>query len=280
MKIDCITYSHGRERRLLSKTNRDNRKCQFCSYYRQQTKFAKVMFLHVSVCHSVHGERGWCLLPGAGCASVPRPPGHDTPYPNPGRHPPGTRHPHSPGTSHAPPGAGACSDRHPLGPDTPLPGQAPPWDQTPPWAGTPPDHTPHRTRHPPPMFFFIIFPHWEADSSIWSTGGWYAYYWNAFLFYSYFFSQESLDANGLFPLPESDSDSDLDLDFCTMQKFFHLLRFRLWSTDWNIVKLGGKSVPGIEICPQIGYSNHSGKGIRIWIGVQVHAVEKLLHSTM
>ena len=34
------------------------------SYYRPQTKFAKVMFLHLSVSHSVHG--GGCPGPGPG----------------------------------------------------------------------------------------------------------------------------------------------------------------------------------------------------------------------
>ena len=35
-----------------------------CHIYRPQTKFAKVMFLHVSVSHSVHG--GACVVTGLG----------------------------------------------------------------------------------------------------------------------------------------------------------------------------------------------------------------------
>ena len=70
----------------------------FC-YYRPQTKFAKVMFLHLSVSHSVH--RG---VPGQ-----VHPPGRYTPY---GQvHPSGQAHPQ----------AGTPPDRYP-----PTPGRYPP----------------------------------------------------------------------------------------------------------------------------------------------------------
>ena len=35
-------------------------------FYRPQTKFAKVMFLHLSVSHSVQGGGGGCLGPHPG----------------------------------------------------------------------------------------------------------------------------------------------------------------------------------------------------------------------
>ena len=38
---------------------------QYCHFYRPQTKFAKVMFLHLSVSHSVHG--GACVVVGGMC---------------------------------------------------------------------------------------------------------------------------------------------------------------------------------------------------------------------
>ena len=56
----------------------------------------------------------------------------------------------------------------------------------PPWTRHPPEQTPPppppRTRHPP----WVHTP-WEADSSIQSTSGRYASYWNAFLFYRWKF---------------------------------------------------------------------------------------------
>ena len=72
----------------------------------------------------------------------------DTTTTTPGTRPPRSRHP--PGT------------RHPPKPDPP--------EQTP--------HTPG-SRHPPRA---DTTPPWEADSSIRSTSGRYASYWNAFLF--------------------------------------------------------------------------------------------------
>ena len=100
------------------------------------------------VCHSVH--RGGSASMHAG---IPPPPGSDTTTP-PRIRPPWIRH-------HQPP------------------------DQTPPQIRPPrirhhhpPDQTPPRTRQTPP----IRHPPWEADSSIRSTSGRYASYWNAFLF--------------------------------------------------------------------------------------------------
>ena len=65
--------------------------------------------------------------------------------------------------------------------DPPGPGRHPPGTrQTPPdQADTPPDQTPPRTRQPPPGPG--RHPPREADSSIRSTSGRYASYWNAFL---------------------------------------------------------------------------------------------------
>ena len=39
-------------------------------YYRPQTKFAKVMFLHLSVSHSVHRGGGACVVAGGACVVV------------------------------------------------------------------------------------------------------------------------------------------------------------------------------------------------------------------
>ena len=72
---------------------------------------AKVIFLHLSVIHSVHRGEGVCL---SACWDT-NPPGADTPLP---------------------PGA-----------DTPLE-QTPPDQTSPPDQQTPPDQTPPRTRHP------------------------------------------------------------------------------------------------------------------------------------
>ena len=113
---------------------------------------AKVIFLHLSVIHSVHrGGLPQCML-GYHPPDQAEPPGADTPQ---SRHPPRSR---APQTRQTPPGA-----------DTP------PWEQTPPGPG----------RHPPgpgrP-------PHRVADSSIRSMSGRYASYWNAFLYYNNFVS--------------------------------------------------------------------------------------------
>ena len=84
------------------------------TYYRPQTKFAKFMFLHVSVILSTVRVGGLpqCML------------GY-----------------HTPQDQAAPPGPGTPWEQTPRG-QTPL-DQAPPWDQTPPWT------RPSQTRHPP-----------------------------------------------------------------------------------------------------------------------------------
>ena len=113
----------------------------FGSYiYRPQTKFAKVMFLHLSVILFTGGGLPQCMLGYH--------PPEQTPHPR-SRHPPGTRHPPPPpGTRHPPPPPGTRhppepgtppGTRHPPGPGTPPREQKPPWEQTPPG-----------TRHPPP----------------------------------------------------------------------------------------------------------------------------------
>ena len=103
---------------------------------------AKVIFLHLlSFCSQ--GGGGFCL--SACWDTTPSPPGAGTPL---DQTSPQTRHPP---WEQTPPGPGT----HPPGPGTP------PQEQTPP-----------QTRHPSPP---------EADSSIRSTSGRYASYWNAFL---------------------------------------------------------------------------------------------------
>ena len=107
------------------------------------------MFLQASV----------ILLTG-GCLQTPpkqTPPGADTPLEQifPRADSPHSRHP---------PGADTPQEQTPRA-DTPW-SRHPPWEQTPPRAEPPPEQT-----HPQ-----------EADSSIWSTSGRYASYWNAFLF--------------------------------------------------------------------------------------------------
>ena len=70
--------------------------------YRPQTKFAKVMFLHVSVILSTGGGLPQCMLGYH--------PPEQTPPPRPGTHPlradtPWTRHPPPSGADTSPPGA-------------------------------------------------------------------------------------------------------------------------------------------------------------------------------
>ena len=118
---------------------------------------AKVIFLHLPVIHSVHRGVGVCL--SAFWDTTP-PPGPARP------HPPGTRQT-PPGTRQTPPGPG----RHPPDQaDTPQDQVDTSRDQ----ADTPPDQadSPPRDQADPR----------EADSSIRSTSGRYASYWNAFLF--------------------------------------------------------------------------------------------------
>ena len=121
----------------------------FISNYRPQTKFAKVMFLHVSVILSTGGRGNtWAGTPSR-TRYTPRP---GTPlrtrYTLPG-----------PGTP-PPPRTGTPRDRvHPL---HPRPG-TPPWTRYTPWPV-----------HPSPRSSAC----WEIRA----TSGRYASYWNAFLF--------------------------------------------------------------------------------------------------
>ena len=121
-------------------------------------------------------------------AGIPHPPGADTPLE---QTPPEQTSPQEqiPPWEQTPP----IDQTHNLGADTPQSSQPPPLpradtpqEQTPPRADTPPGsrHPPDQTpppgsRHPPPR---------EADSSIRSTSGRYASYWNAFLFCTTFLS--------------------------------------------------------------------------------------------
>ena len=115
------------------------------------------MFLQVCVCPRREGvclSACWDAIPPPRTRQKPPPGTRETPL-GPGRHPPGPGR-HTPrGTGrHTPPGPG----RHPPGP-----GRSP-RDQA---------DTPQDQGDPPPR---------EADSSIQSTSGRYASYWNAFLF--------------------------------------------------------------------------------------------------
>ena len=122
------------------------------NYYRPQRSCGQGN-IFTPVCHSVHGGGGFCLN---ACWDT-NPPGPDPPRPG-THHRPGADTPQS----RPPPGTRSPPDLHT---HTPPPSRSPP-EQTPP--GTPPG-----SRHPPPG---------EADSSIRSTSGRYASYWNAFLF--------------------------------------------------------------------------------------------------
>ena len=126
-------------------------------HYRPQRSCGQAN-IFTPVCHSVH--RGGSASVHAG---IPPPP-----PPGPGRPP-----------------LDQADTPHPPGPGRP------PWTrQTPPWTRqTRPPQTRHPpwTRHPPPP---DQAPPPEADSSIRSTSGRYASYWNAFLFL--FFSNSSI----------------------------------------------------------------------------------------
>ena len=129
-------------------------------YYRPQRSCGQGN-VFTGVCLSTGG------VPASVHAGIPYPPG-------PGRPPLGTRQtPHyqadPPGPGRHPPGPG----RHPQTRQTPLGPGRPPQNQadTPPGPGRLP---PRDQGDPPP-------PPREADSSIRSTSGRYASYWNAFL---------------------------------------------------------------------------------------------------
>ena len=125
-------------------------------YYRPQTKFAKVMFLHMSV----------CLQGGSTWASTPR-----QVHP-PGRYTPGQVHPLlQAGTP--PKQVHPQAGKPPLGRYTLL-GRYTSQAGTPPWQVHPPGrYTPSQAGTPP------------RSSACWeirTTSGRYASYWNAFLF--------------------------------------------------------------------------------------------------
>ena len=117
---------------------------------------AKVIFLHLSVIHSVHRREGVCL-----CACWDTTP---LDYVPPRLCTPRTTYPRTtyPRTTYP-------QTTYP--PDYPLLDYVSPLDYVPPRLHIPPNYIPPRTTYPPP----------EADSSIRSTSGRYASYWNAFL---------------------------------------------------------------------------------------------------
>ena len=127
-------------------------------YYRPQRKCGQGN-VFTGVCLSTGG------VPASVHAGMPYPPDQGDPPSGPGRPPHYQADPPGPGRHRPGPG------RHP-----PRPGR-PPWDQAdPPGPGRSPwgqaDTSPGPGRPPSPR---------EADSSIRSTSGWYASYWNAFL---------------------------------------------------------------------------------------------------
>ena len=126
-------------------------------YYRPQRSCGQG-YVFTRVCDSVHGGVSRQGEPPQAGRTPPgrenHPPRSDPPEQTP---PPGTRHPRS---RHPPT---LQAGRHPSWEQTPS-GTRPPQDQTPPGPDTPPR---------------------EAHSSIRSTSGRYASYWNAFLFYWY-----------------------------------------------------------------------------------------------
>ena len=117
----------------------------FSGYYRPQRSWSKVIFLHLSVSHSV--LRGFCHTP---LRQTPLPPWAVTPYPL-GRRLPFKTHKPTPLGRHTP----APLGRHPLWAD--------PAGRTPPWADT----------------LSLCAVH----AGIRSTSGRYASYWNASFFW-------------------------------------------------------------------------------------------------
>ena len=108
---------------------------------------AKVMFLQVCVCPQGGGCLPQCML---GC--------------------------------HSPPWMMNPPEREPPRMENPPDGEPPPPDGEPPGWRPPQMENPPRWRTPP----WMEKPPREADSSIWSTSGQYASYWNAFLYVKVF----------------------------------------------------------------------------------------------
>ena len=103
--------------------------------YRPQTKFAKVMFLHLSVILFTGGCLPQCMLGYT-------PSGADTPW---SRHPPGADIP----SQQTPLEQTPTPEQTPPGADTPEQTPPTPWEQTLPLSRHPPEQTPPRSRHPP-----------------------------------------------------------------------------------------------------------------------------------
>ena len=138
---------------------------RYLCFYRPQRSCGQGN-IFTPVCHSVHrGVLPQCML------GYQPPPDHTPPIPRDHTHPQGPD----------PPGTRSPQDQTPTPPPgtrPPPPGTTPPprdqthttWDQTPTPLG--PHHPPGPDPHPR-----------EADSSIRSTSGRYASYWNAFLLF-------------------------------------------------------------------------------------------------
>ena len=157
-----------------------------CHCYRPQQSCGQIN-IFTPVCHSVHGGG---VLPQSMLGYQPPRTRHPprSRYPPPRANPPG---PGAPSRTRHPPGADS-PPRHP--PDHAPPRSRHPQSRLPLEPGTPP------SRHPPALR--------EADSSIRSTSGRYASYWNAFLLFLVitvvveFFSQTykiGINANFVFP---------------------------------------------------------------------------------
>ena len=130
---------------------------------------AKVIFLHLSVIHSVHrGGLPQCMLGYHPLPPQSRPPWEQMPPRS--RHPPEQTPPRPDPPWEQTPSLPSPPEQTP--PGTRPPGTKPPGPD-PPGPDTPQDQTPPGSRHPPR----------EADCSIRSTSGRYASYWNAFLFF-------------------------------------------------------------------------------------------------
>ena len=149
------------------------------SFYRPQTKFAKVMFSQVSVCP----QGGVCPI---ACWDTPLWQVHLL-----GRYTPLGRHPlgrYTPGQT--PPGRythlGTPPDRYTPWAGTPLgmhtPRQVPSWTDTPLGRHPPGQVHPCLVRHPYQCMLGYKHPLCTVHVGIWSTSRQYTSHWNAFLF--------------------------------------------------------------------------------------------------
>ena len=168
---------------------------KFAVYYGPQAKFAKVMFLHVSVCPQGGGGSTWAATP-LGTRYAPQagtpPQTRYTPWdqvhrPRPGT-PPGTRYTprtrytlrtrYTPWTRYT-----TLDQVHPPGPDTPPDQVHPPDQYTQRDQVHPPEQVHPQTRYTP---WNRYTPRISACWEIRAISGWYASYWNAFLFFYLF----------------------------------------------------------------------------------------------